>query len=315
VAHLRDDGRGQLLLVAGLALALVFIGLALVVNSAIFTENLASRGETAGSDGALAARAATEANAGRAIEQANRYNTSAPVDAFNRSLRNVSTQTESLSATSGTLSNVTYVDHRNGKRVSGAIDRADDDYTVANGAERVSGANGTRGLVFNSAGLPGESTPLVVKVNDTTVTGDRNSWRAQIWETTGDVHVKTLRNGTTASENRTERCAVPSSAVNRIEVTAGLVNGQPCDALRRNDSGANFWFGNGAGDEYDVHFRNTNGVSGEFEMVADSDGGLSIPLTTLADDAIYDAEVQFVYDGPDVWYNTTVRVAPGEPDA
>ncbi|MDS0221077.1 hypothetical protein NDI54_06920 [Haloarcula sp. S1AR25-5A] len=315
MAHLRDDSRGQLLLVAGLALALVFIGLALVVNSAIFTENLASRGETAGSSGALAARAATEANAGTAIEQANHYNPSAPVDAFNRSLRNVSTQTEALSATSGTLSNVTYAGHRNGKRVSGAIDRTNNSYTVADSVERVSGANGTRGLVFNASDLPGESTPLVVKVNDTTATGDRNSWRAQIWETTSDVHVKTFRNGTSASENRTERCSVPSSTANRIEVTAGLVNGQPCDALRRNDSGANFWFGNGAGDEYDVHFKNTNYTTGDFEMVVYSGGGPSILLTTLSDDAIYDAEVQFVYDGPDVWYNTSVRVAPGEPDA
>jgi len=308
VAHLRDDSRGQLLLVAGLALALVFIGLALVVNSAIFTENLASRGETAGSDGALAARAATEANVGAAIKQANYYDASSPVDAFNRSLRNVSTQTESLSATSGTLVNATYVNHRSGTRINGSIDRTENNYTVADGIARVPGANGTRGLEFDSSGLPGESNPLVVKVNDTAASGDRNSWRARIWEASGDVHIKTLRNGTTASENRTEHCSVPSAGENRIAVTAGLVNDQPCDALRRNASGTNFWFGNGvldSGSNYAVHFENTNYTSGEFEMVA-YDGG---------NNAIYDTEVRFAYDGPDVWYNTTVRVAPGEPDA
>jgi len=308
VAHLSDDGRGQLLLVAGLALALVFIGLALVVNSAIFTENLASRGETAGGDGALAARAATEANAGTAIRQANYYNPSAPVDAFNRSLRNVSTQTESLSATSGTLSNVTYVDHRNGARINGSINKTNSNYTVVGDVERVPGKNGTRGLVFNSSGLHNESNPLVVKVNDMSASGDRNSWQARIWENNSYVHIETLRNGTTASENRTEYCSVPSAAENRIAVTAGLVNDQPCDALRRNANGTNFWFGNGAGDKYDIRFENTDDVSGEFEMVV-------YGADSLSDDAIYDAEVQFVYDGPDVWYNTTVRVAPGEPDA
>lgn len=311
MAHLRGDKRGQLLLVAGLALALVFIGLALVVNSAIFTENLASRGEVGGSDGALTARAVTESNAGYALERANYYNDNAPdsVNAFNRSLRNISTQTEYLSATSGTLVNVTYADHRSGKRINGSIDRADDDYTVVDNVGRAPGANGTRGLVFNSSGLPGGSSPLVVKANDTSFDGNNRSWRTKIWENGGDVQIQTLRNGTTPSENRTEHCSVPAAAENRIEVTAGLVNDQPCDALRRNASGANFWFANGvlaSGTDYAVHFENTNGVSGEFEVVV-YDGGSS--------NAIYDADVRFVYDGPEVRYNATVRVAPGEPDA
>ncbi|WP_276272422.1 DUF7261 family protein [Haloarcula litorea] len=323
MAHLSDDQRGQLLLVAGLALAFVFIGLALVVNSAIFTENLASRGETAGSDGALAARASVEANVGEAVERANYYNESAPADAFKQSLRNVSTQTEYLSATSGSLVNVTYVDHREGERINGSIDQGDDNYTVVSDVERAPGANGTRGLAFNSSGLPdGSDPPLVVKVNDTSFVGDERSWRARIWENSSGVQVRTIRNGTTPSENRTEHCSVPSAAENRIQVTGGLVNDQPCDALRWTASGTNFWFGNGvlaSNDEYAIHFENTNGVTGEFEVVVHDDGGLSLPLLSLSGDAtsgdaIYDTSVRFVYDGPDVRYNTTVRVAPGEPD-
>ncbi|MBX0324541.1 hypothetical protein EGH21_16040 [Halomicroarcula sp. F13] len=318
MADLSDDERGQLLLVAGLALALVFIGLALVVNSAIFTENLASRGETAGSDGALAARASVEANVGEAMDRANYYNGSAPVAAFNRSLRNVSTQSEYLSATSGTLVNVTYVDHREGERINGSIDQGDDNYTVVGDVERVPDANGTRGLAFNSSGLPdGSDPPLVVKVNDTDFDGDERSWRARIWENSSGVQIQTIRNGTTPSENRTEHCSVSSAPENRIQVTAGLVNDQPCDALRWNDDGENFWYGNGvlaSGSDYAIHFENTNGVSGEFELVVYDDGGLSLPLLSPSGDAIYDATVRFVYDGPDVRYNTTVRVAPGEPD-
>ncbi|MBX0294692.1 DUF7261 family protein [Haloarcula nitratireducens] len=328
MADLNGDERGQLLLVAALVLALVFIGLALVVNSAIFTENLASRGEMGGSDEALAARATVEMNAEKALRQANYYSESdgenETVDSFNRTLRNVSTQTEYLSATSGTLVNVTYVSHRNGTRINGSIDQGDNNYTVANDVERISGvnANGTRGLAFNSTGLPdGSDPPLVVKVNDTNFGGDEQSWRARIWENSSGVQVRTIRNGTTPSENRTEHCSVPSATENRIQVTAGLVNDRPCDALRWNDDGENFWFGNGvlaSGSEYAIHFENTNGVSGEFEMVVYEDG-LSLPLLSLpgdatSSDAIYDTTVRFVYDGPDVRYNTTVRIAPGEPD-
>lgn len=43
MAYVNRSDAGQILLIAGLALALVFVGLALVLNSVIFTENLATR--------------------------------------------------------------------------------------------------------------------------------------------------------------------------------------------------------------------------------------------------------------------------------
>lgn len=45
-----DRSRGQLILIGGLALALVIVGLALIVNSAIYIENLASRQDTVNND-------------------------------------------------------------------------------------------------------------------------------------------------------------------------------------------------------------------------------------------------------------------------
>ena len=71
MANLRDDDRGQIILVAAFAIAVIFVSLALIVNSAIFTENLASRGETAGSDGALSMRAMVETNVGDSMEAIN----------------------------------------------------------------------------------------------------------------------------------------------------------------------------------------------------------------------------------------------------
>jgi len=110
VAHLNDDERGQIILIAALALAVTFIGLALVVNSAIYTQNLASRGEVAGSNDALEMRAMVEANIGQGIVAANRYNystQSALETSVRESVRTTSTQTERQRVTSGTLVNVT----------------------------------------------------------------------------------------------------------------------------------------------------------------------------------------------------------------
>ena len=47
-----SDRRGQVIIVAALVIATVFVGLALVLNSGIYAENLSSR-ETTGTDGAL----------------------------------------------------------------------------------------------------------------------------------------------------------------------------------------------------------------------------------------------------------------------
>ena len=47
MADLKGE-RGQILLIAAFALAVIFIALGLVVNGAIFTENLASQGDASG---------------------------------------------------------------------------------------------------------------------------------------------------------------------------------------------------------------------------------------------------------------------------
>ena len=52
--------RGQLILLGGLTLAALLVGLAAILNTAIYTENLASRGDDRGTDNALGFRAETE---------------------------------------------------------------------------------------------------------------------------------------------------------------------------------------------------------------------------------------------------------------
>ena len=61
MADITDSERGQLFLVGAIALALAFVGLAFLLNSAIFTENLASQGtDTGGIDASKITYATTK---------------------------------------------------------------------------------------------------------------------------------------------------------------------------------------------------------------------------------------------------------------
>jgi hypothetical protein len=66
-----DIDRGQIIIVAGLLLAVVFVGLALIVNSAIFAENLATRDTGAENSEPLQQRELLESRLGRTVDRTN----------------------------------------------------------------------------------------------------------------------------------------------------------------------------------------------------------------------------------------------------
>lgn len=65
-----SGSHGQILVVAALLIAVLFVGLALVLNGAIYAENLASQGETSTS-GTVATDAVTEDRLGQMVDTAN----------------------------------------------------------------------------------------------------------------------------------------------------------------------------------------------------------------------------------------------------
>lgn len=335
MAHLRARNRGQIILIAAFALAVTFVALALIVNSAIFTENLASRGETAGGDDALSMRAMAEAGVGRSIEGANRRNYSSDAElteAVQRGVRNVSRQTQFQQSASGSLVDVAYVDERSGKRIvqnstgSFSSDSGATEYTVVGDVERVpvEGGNGTRAFRINATDINASASgsAFEVKVNATGATGNEDSWRMRVWLTGGEVHVETTRND--GGSTSTESCAVAAAGPShRVDVTGGTVEGRPCDALRTTPDGVNHRFASGAGNNYDVTFRNADQLAGNFSMVVHDESGVTLPHVDdlLAGggsphytNAIYDVTVRYRYDTPGTSYETHVRAAPGEPD-
>ncbi|WP_324662757.1 DUF7261 family protein [Haloarcula sediminis] len=330
MADLRGNERGQIILVAAFALAIIFVAMALVVNSAIFTENLASRGETTGSNDALSMRAMVEANVGDAVASANRNNnasTATLTTAVNASVRNISRQTGRQAARSGRVVDVAYDSSTAGERVYQSdgttfANNSSAEYPVAEDVARVTDGNGTRAFEIDATDIAAANndSAFTVRVQEHGLdSGNENSWRARIWRVDSDtVHVRTLKNasGTTAIED----CEVthdPSLSSVHVDVTAGTIEGEPCDALTTGPTGENFHFGAGATDNYDVSFANADEITGNFSMVVHPGSSLSLPSldsSLESSPALYDVTVRYTYVTTDMRYETDVRVAPGEPD-
>lgn len=349
MADLTDD-RGQMILIAAFALAVTFVALALIVNSAIFTENLASRGETAGSDDALSMRAMIEQNAGDVLDSANRFNYSNLDVTIDRGIRNTSVQTEQQQVTNGVLVSVTWDESDPSKQTEGlriannsssatsfdepeapGVLNSPTNYTVVRNVERISGVNGgngTRAFVINASEIVGDdnASSFEIEVRDSSLAslGNTNTWQMHIWNSSGDrtIHVVTVKNnGGTVTR---ETCQVESRrSYVRIDVTDGTIDSQPCDALGITANGENMHFASGATDKYDIRFKNTSEIRGNFSMIVNADSGdmpgyidNGPPVTDglYYTEAYYSITVRYTYDTADLQYVTDIRVAPGEPD-
>jgi len=332
MADLRE--RGQIILIAAFALAVTFIALALIVNSAIFTENLASRGEVTGSSEALDTRYMVEQGVGETLDTANLNETtashSAVADDVQSSSENVSAQMERQQVGSGVLVDVEYISNTPGKvviqedpsQLTFEDSSGNANYELVGSVERVADGNGTRAFHINASNLATtNSSALEVKVGNS-LDDNENSWRMRVWNSTGNetIHVRTHRN--ISGTNTVEECQVDvDSPSTRIDVTRGYVDGQPCDALRRAPNGDDYRFGTGAGSTYNIYFKNADSTRGNFSLII-HDSSLDLAsLVSLGSgqpyetDGLYDVTVEFTYDRADFHYETRIRVAPGEPDA
>ena len=314
MADLAD--RGQIILIAAFALAVTFIALALVVNAAIFTENLASRGETAGSDDALLVRHGVEQSVERAVVQANTYNASSESDlrdSVDANLRNVSQSVARQQSVSGRLVTVSDPSYTQGTQI---VDNASggsnftsalptDNWTVATDAN----ARAYTMTVYdaNNAGGANFGAPKTDEFR-LNVTNGTYTWRVNVTEqASGDVAVGVKEFG-----GESGVCTVaPTGGTVEIDLTDGRVGGEPCAPLDfpRPTSGG-----------YDIEYNNSQLIRGNYSMVIDRNGysnlnffslfGTDNPVTLHG---IYAVDVTYRYDGASIAYNTTVRAAPGEP--
>ncbi|WP_340099449.1 DUF7261 family protein [Salinibaculum salinum] len=319
MAHLTDTDRGQIILVAAFALGVIFIALAVVVNTAIFTENLATRGEGTSDDDALQYRHEVEQSVGTAITEINaQYEGGDTTDLEDRAEANVTDidiQGGRQKAATGRIVDVDYRSLVDGDRFVNESGDFSGDSALSDSTtwEVASGVSNTRALKFNVTDRTALATSQSDAFNLSLQGSGGSDWNMTLFRdsSSGPVNV-TVSNG----DGDVAYCTRSGSGPITIDVSGGLVAGEPCPALTVSD-GDIMWLESGVSTPYDIWYDNADMIEGDYEGVVD--GGLSTNLPDLlgasspSSAAIYSLTVSYSYETVSMRYETNVRVAPGEP--
>ncbi len=297
-----DDRRGQLLLVAGLGLALAFVVLALVLNAVVFTENLATRNH-AETDDVVGHERAVEAGVGGLLAETNAYNDSDDASlksALNASVATWDANASLLAASGGTVTHAEVVSTEPGTRVAQPDRRNFSNASGVGDWTLVTAVEETRRFEMVVT-LTGDG-PLTVSVSD-----GATEWRVEVADDGSNTDVE-VRNETSLLASTT----VASDTV-AVDVTQGTVNGTVVE---------NWTFAEDVSTPYDVSVENGGDAEGKYGFVvndANVDGddyaarGSGSPTTAPA---LYRANVSVAVQNDRVTYETNVSVAPeGSPAA
>lgn len=306
--------RGQLILVAAVVLAVTFVGLALVVNSVIFSENLATRGDVPGSSEALDTRYEVTQTVGTIMTAVHRDD-DPRLDDIQEGIGDIRIQGGLQQARSGRVVDLSYVSHEAGQRLAqdnvsqlNSTD-GDADWTLAEGVDT------TRDVRFNFTEVNSEFK-LVAEENNPLEPDDPTFWNM----TVAPNENITVELNETGTSSETYECAGTSDA-QFVDVTGATVDGERCQALERNGTGAPTWFGTGTGinedgETFDISFEGSDDVNGTYSMIILGGGGLSLDLDEFANDSddeiYYSITVDYRFVTHEVRYETEVEVAPGE---
>lgn len=322
-----EGDRAQMLLVGAFGVAVMLVVLALVLNTAIYTENIATRGgDIIGGKDALQYRSAVEAGTGGTITYVNYHNNTsasnvrAEANASMAAWSNLSGQVEGLG---GQVTDVTVVDATTGTRVYQNAERnftnATEDGTYRVNWTLVRDAPALRNFTMTvdnttlgSLGTLGPEEVFLVSVSGTS--GER---RVKIYRQADGTFTVAVLDGAGSSLGTCERS---TGATANVSITGATVEGERCKPLE--------FFGALSG-PYDVTYNNTKGggtdtISGTYSMVvsrangdpavAENFGSMSGYDVPDLEPAVYAVTVRVVYRTPRLLYRTTFRVAPGEPD-
>jgi len=325
----REPGdRAQLLLVAGLVIAVTFVALALTLNTVIYTENLASRSAgAAGGDASIRFLDTTEEAISGILDRANRNHTEShaavrgnvttDLDAWtNTTARSHAASGIVVNVSDRTLRNGTRIVQTNGSRNFTAADGSDD-WTLA---DDVSGVRQFRLNVTNASLTNTTQTVLeadevfYVHVNAPSGTWEVYVYKDLVGANTINVTVKNVTSGV-----KRDPCSTTGDHA-FVNVTAGTVGGDPCPGLS---------FVSGLGSSYAVTYNDTEivvgdaTVNGTYHLIVDDGSVAGLPGPALddapgnspwADPAVYAVYYEVVYETARLQYETDVRVAPGEAD-
>ena len=306
------DERGQLILVTALSLAILFVSLALILNTAIYTENLATRSsDIGGGTDAVRYHDAARDGVGGLITYGNYHNNSSHetlatnlstgVEAFgDESALQFAASTRAVEVDLASTTNGTRVAQTNASRnftdVSGTAD-----WVVVSGATRT---RDVRLHVYRD-----ELVSLFADGFRLAVTDGGDEWNLTVHRPALGADIRVEVRGPTGSGS----CTVAASDA-WINVSEETVGGEDCPILGT--------FADGVPMPYNIVFWNGDDIRGTYTLVVDEPSLADAPGPALASDgsgqpfathAVYSATVEVTYQTPRLYYRTTVRVAPGEP--
>jgi hypothetical protein len=307
VADLNE--RGQIILVAAFALGVIFIALAVVVNTAIFTENLATRSESTDGSDALEYRHEVEQSVEDILESVN--NNDGDAGSFETNVSDFNSQGAFWQASDGRIVTVGSLSTVDGERFSNSTGTFvnESGNTSWNLTTDIEDSRAIRINITDHSELENsEADGFRLGLQNS---NDRDEyWNLTVWAdsgASGDVVNITVRepggNTDTCSTTRSEPV---------IDVTDGTLAGEPCGALRF-DGDTEMWYGSGLNDQYRIQFFRADEINGSYEGVVEDGGASSEHTPSDIDSVIYSGTVRYTYETNSVKYETNVTAAPGEP--
>lgn len=338
MAHLSDD-RAQILLIGGLAMAVAFVALALVLNSSIYVENLANRENVVvGGEGPTVYADDVRRGVGRAVVagNANGASLSGRKDRIEDGVGTFRNASTAYHAERGEVVNVSVVDHDRGTRIALTSDGNFTEPTTANGPHWTLNPSSARrfrrfSMDVVRADLAAKSLHALsgvfrIEIED----DDGDVWRIFIYRDDSVTPAETaVRVRDPTGSLSAAECTDTSGTRTDINLTAATVGGEHCDPLDffepRDDVDA-AEPPLVADPPYTVEYRNAGAdalgltnVSGRYQFVMEGTDPSPVPdyagdadITTRA--VVYDTTVEVVYLSTDAEYVAELRIAPGEPD-
>ncbi|WP_132057563.1 DUF7261 family protein [Halorussus amylolyticus] len=305
------DDRGQIILITGLAIAVTMVALVLVLNTVIYTENLATRNTGVGERDAIEYRNAAIEGVGGLVDRENaaEYASDAEVEAAVESgVRRLADLLARDRVASGAIAELRVETTWEGDLVRQTD--TDREMTAADGSESWALAGNVeevRGFALTvedddlSGSSPADAFTVVADDGD-----DR--WRAAVYDDGGvTVAVRNASQG-----DWTEGvCSDATGETTTIDLTAGAVNGESCSALA---------FGEGVGESYDLRYENGGAAVGTYDLTVNTSGDAEIDGSNFdapgsspyVVDAVYGLELSVRYERARLAFADRLRVAPGE---
>lgn len=310
-SHLEGRERAQLILVGAVAIAFIVMGLVVVFNTVLYTENVASTGAVNEPREAAELKAGTELGTKKLVGRVSTNGNWTSQSALNSSIAsNVSAYSDGMrnvtAASSPTFVSFRRVDvtkwgvnvqHHDGSEFDNGstLVGGDGNWTVAKPNARTGGFTMTvkRASLDPVRSAGGRPFGIVWAANDGT--GNYTVWLYQ--NSSGNVVVQTLQNTSSPEDayDETEGCALPDSdseANVTIDFDEGVIEGYPeCSKELDVDSAVAY------SEKRSIRFRNGNNASGQYSLVVNDEsyvgddvknatgGPLSFPLT--ADETPY----------------------------